>query len=101
MARRGHSHALLHHPIQTNQFLIVLNHACDDWLWQRAAESGISLATFELPTDFTAFKKYCKKRPAELGLRPLLAAIAVARPAAYGILAEFVAKALDLTLPLP
>lgn len=101
MVRRGHSHALLHHPTQITQFLIVLNHACDDWLWQRVSEAGLSLADFNLPTEFTAFKKYCKKRPAELGLRPLLAAIALARPPAYGILAEFVANALDLTRPLP
>jgi len=101
MARRGYSHALLRHPTKTSQFLIVLNHACDDWLWQRTSEAGLSLAAFDLPADFMAFKKYCKKRPAELGLRPLLATIAVARPPAYGVLADFVASALDLARPLP
>ena len=101
MERKSYSHALLRHPTQANQFLIVLNHACDSWVWQRAAEARISLAAFELPTEFTAFKKYCKKRHAELGLRPLLAAIAVVRPPAYGILADFVAQALNQAQPLP
>lgn len=101
MERKKHSYALLRHPTNPSQFLIVLNHACDAWLWQRAAEAGLSLANFDLPTDFTGFKKYCKKRAAELGLRPLLAAIAVARPTAYGVLADFVANALDLTRPMP
>lgn len=101
MERKAYSHALLQHPIQTSQFLIVLNHACDDWVWQRAAEAGLSLAAFDLPTEFAPFKNYCKRRPSELGLRPLLAAIAQSRPPAYGILADFVASALDLSRPLP
>lgn len=101
MGRKEYPHALLQHPVKTSQFLIVLNHACDNWVWQRATEAGLSLGAFDLPTDFTAFKKYCKKQPAELGLRPLLATIAEVRPPAYDLLADFVTRAIDLTHSLP
>ena len=101
LARGQHSHALLHHPTHASQYLIVLNPACDTWLWERASELGTTPADFGLPADFPSFKEFCKTSQAERDprLRALLDAVATARHSAYRTLADFVGRAMDLTRP--
>lgn len=101
--RKAHSHALLQHPTNTTQYLVVLNPAFETWLAARANEIGTTLATWGIPADPDAFKKYSrvegKKRNSQL--RKLLAAIATARHPAYAEPANFIAAIMHLSGPLP
>nr|GFB75293.1 hypothetical protein [Tanacetum cinerariifolium] len=53
-------HSIRSHPACPNQHLIVLNPACDTWVWQAAVAAGIVLPAHDLPADRWAFIEYCK-----------------------------------------
>lgn len=98
--RRGQEewHEILQHPELSNQYLIVLNPACDTWLFRAAQEAGLELATLGLPTELPAFIDFCKQENVEeLPLmRLLLREIQRAQPIAYLDLAEFVSQVMNL-----
>ena len=87
------THHVLTHPEQPTQRLIVLNPACDAWVFQTARAAGLDLAAYGLPDTLPAFIAFCKHEgitdiPA---LRALLEDIRRAYPPAYQQLAEAVA----------
>lgn len=96
--KRGNSkqptHHLLTHPSLPSQRLIVLNPACDAWVFRAAQEAGINPGDYGLPTTLPAFIKFCKDRGvADVPeLRSFLEAIRRAYPPLYQELAEFVAS---------
>lgn len=96
-----HPHCIRQHPERPNQYLIVLNPACDSWLFQAAHDARISLADLGLPTDLPGFVDFCKQRDVEenTSMRHLLWAIQQARPAMYRELADFVATMMDVAPP--
>ena len=87
------THHVLAHPTHTTQRLIVLNPACDAWVFEAARAAGIKPAQYGLPDALPEFIGFCKQR--EVGdipeLRALLADIRRAYPPAYQQLAEAVA----------
>ena len=90
------THHVLTHPEQPTHRLIVLNPACDAWLFQTARAAGLDLAVYGLPVTLPEFIAFCKHEgvtdiPA---LRDLLEAIRQARPPAYQQLAATVATLL-------
>ncbi|RZJ93126.1 MAG: hypothetical protein EOO60_05790 [Hymenobacter sp.] len=96
-------HSIRSHPARPNQYLIVLNPACDTWVWQAAVAAGVLLPTYSLPADRWDFITYCKQADVENRpeLKMLLQAVSRARPAIYAELADFVAQVMDLTNLLP
>jgi hypothetical protein len=86
-------HHILTHPAQPTQHLIVLNPACDAWIFRAARAAGLDLAAYGLPDTLPGFIAFCKHEdvidiPA---LRALLEDIRRAYPPAYQQLAEAVA----------
>ena len=96
-AQDGQPHCIRQHPQQPNQYLIVLNPACDTWLFRAAQEVGIALLELGIPADLPGFIDFCKQQNVEetQPMRRLLRAIQQAQPAAYRELAEFVADTMD------
>ncbi|MGI4875791.1 MAG: hypothetical protein ACRYFX_31930 [Janthinobacterium lividum] len=90
-------HSIRRHPTRANQHLIVLNPACDTWVWQAAAAASVLLPAYGLPADHWEFIDYCKAGNIENQpeLKALLVAIGRARPALYAELADFVAGIMD------
>lgn len=94
-------HCVMQHPVRTEQFLIVLNPACDLWLLRAADQAGIPLAEMGIPTDLRSFKKISKRN----GVFPnpkmdeLLERIREARPPMFQELAGFVASIMALAPP--
>ncbi len=88
------THHVLTHPTHTSQLLIVLNPACDAWLFEAARAAGIDPAQYGLPAMLPAFIAFCKHRGvADIPeLRALLTDIRRAYPPAYQKLAEAVAR---------
>ncbi len=76
------THHVLTHPTVASQLLIVLNPACDAWLFEAARAAGIELAQYGLPTTFAEFIAFCKHRGVANipELRALLADIRRAYP---------------------
>lgn len=103
LERNADSHAVLQHPTRPTHYLLALNPAFETWLADRAAELGVTLADYGLPTDSKAFKTYSRteglKRHGQL--RQLLNTIATARHSAYAAPASFVAAIMHLDGPLP
>ena len=89
----GGPHSIRRHPARPTQHLIVLNPACDTWIWEAATAAGLSPLAAGLPADFRAFLDYCKTKGIENDppLVALLAGIRRARPAVYAELGDFVA----------
>jgi hypothetical protein len=87
------THHLLTHPQQPTQCLIVLNPACDAWVFRAAQAAGLALADYDLPAALPDFIRFCKHRSVTdiPELRALLEAIRRANPPAYKQLAEAVA----------
>ena len=85
------------HPEHSNHYLIVMEPACDTWIFEAAHAAGLDLAHFRLPTTLPAFIEIMKDEDAEDNpqLSKLLRAIKQAQPAAYRELAEFVAGVMD------
>jgi hypothetical protein len=95
-------HSIRRHRVRENHHLIVLNPACDTWVWQAAAAANVLLPTHGLPADRWEFIDYCKAGNSENQpeLKALLQAIGRARPAMYAELADFVAQIMDVIRPL-
>jgi len=95
-------HSIRRHPRRASQYLIVLNPACDTWIWQAAAVAQVVLPAHGLPADRWEFIEYCKTANVENQpeLKSLLLAISRVRPGVYAELADFVARVMDLTRPL-
>lgn len=90
-------YAIHQHPAHPNHYLIVMEPACDTWIFEAAHAAGLALARFHLPTTLPAFIDVMKDEDAEDNphLIRLLQAIKQAQPAAYRELAEFVADVMD------
>jgi hypothetical protein len=85
------------HPDQPSHFLIVLEPACDTWIFEAAHSAGLALADFGLPNTLAGFIDVVKDEDAEDNpqLRRLLHAIRQAQPSGYRELATFVADIMD------
>lgn len=94
-------HSIRRHPVRPSQHLIVLNPACDAWIWQAATAAALPVAPHGLPDDIRAFIEYCKAKGVEDDplLVALLAGIRRARPAVYAELGDFVGRVMDLERP--
>ena len=94
-------HSVRRHPHRASHYLIVLNPACDTWVWQAAAVAGLILSSHGLPDDHWEFIEYCKTVNVENQpeLKSLLVAISRARPSVYAELADFVAQVMDVVHP--
>ena len=85
------------HPAQPNHYLIVLEPACDTWIFEAAHAAGLTMSHFGLPTTLAGFIEVVKDEGIEENrhLTRVLQAIKQAQPAAYRELAEFVADIMD------
>lgn len=94
-------HCIRQHPERPNQYLIVLNPACDSWLFRAAQQASLSLPALGLPADLPSFIDFCKQRDVEenSAMRNLLWAIQQARPSAYRELADFVGAMMNVAPP--
>lgn len=90
-------YCIYQHPAHGNHYLIVLDPACDTWIFEAAHAAGLHLASFGLPTTLGAFIEVMKDEDAEDNpqLVRLLRAIKQVQPPAYRELAEFVADVMD------
>lgn len=84
-------------PAQPTQYLVVLEPACDTWLWEAAQAAGLALPDFGLPATLPGFVEVVKDDEAEHDprLERLLQAIRRGRPEGYQALAAFVAEVMD------
>ncbi len=84
-------------PAQPTQYLVVLEPACDTWLWEAARAAGLALPDFGLPDTLAGFIGVVKDDEAEHDPRlgRLLEAIRRVRPEGYQALAAFVAEVMD------
>jgi len=90
-------YSIYQHPAAASHFVIILNPACDTWIFEAAQAAGLDVASFGLPTALTGFLEITKKSTAvkNPSLRRLLQAIRQAQPPAYRELAGFVAEVMD------
>ena len=90
-------YCIYQHPAHQGHYLIVLDPACDTWIFEAAQAAGLNLANFELPTTLAGFIDVVKDEDAEDSpqLKKLLRAIRQAQPVAYRELAGFVADVMD------
>ena len=90
-----HGHHLTH-------YLIVLDPACDTWIFEVASAAGLDVAAFDLPATLPNFIDFMKEEGIEDDVRVnrLLQAIKQAQPTAYRKLAEFVADVMDMSSKL-
>ena len=90
-------YAIHQHPAHPNHYLIVLQPACDTWIFEAAQAAGLNPANFHLPSSLPSFIAVMKDEGVEdnPNLINLLRAIKQAQPAAYRELAEFVADVMD------
>lgn len=85
------------HPQHTTHFLIVLDPACDTWIFEAAQAARLDLDIFGLPSALPGFIAFAKQKGVETSpsFKKLMQAIEQAQPAAYRELAEFVADIMD------
>ncbi|AWM33528.1 hypothetical protein [Hymenobacter nivis] len=78
-------------------YLIVLDPACDTWIFEVASAAGLDVTAFDLPATLPDFIDFIKEEGIEDDARVnrLLQAIKQAQPPAYRELAEFVAEIMD------
>ena len=90
-------YCIYQHPAHPGHYLIVLEPACDTWIFEAAHAASLDLASFELPTTLPGFIDVVKNEDAEDNpqLIKLLRAIKQAQPSAYRELASFVADVMD------
>ena len=90
-------YSIYQHSALTSHFLIVLDPACDTWIFEAAGAAGLNLPDFGLPPTLAGFIDVVKDEDAEENprLRSLLQAIKQAQPPAYRELAQFVADVMD------
>ncbi|MBT9395126.1 hypothetical protein KLP40_18305 [Hymenobacter sp. NST-14] len=96
---RTSPHCILRHATRPDQHLIVLNPACDTWLFQAAQEASVSLIDLDIATTLPEFIDFCKQDGITNNprMKELLWAIQQARPAIYRELADFIASIMDIT----
>lgn len=84
-------------PTHETHYLIVIDPACDTWIFEAAHAAGLSLPDFGLPATLAGFIEVVKDEDAEENpnLRRLLLAIKQAQPEAYREIAKFVAEVMD------
>lgn len=84
------------HPAHSHHYLIVMEPACDTWIFEIAHATGLAPAYFGLPSTLPAIIEVMKDKDAEDNpMIRLLRAIKQAQPAAYRKLAKFVADIID------
>lgn len=90
-------YCIYQHPAHPTHYLIVMNPACDTWIFETAQAAGLDLAGFGLPTTIKDFIEVMKDEGAEdnPNLVRLLWNIKQAQPPAYRELAQFVADIMD------
>lgn len=90
-------YCIYQHEQHLTHYLIVLDPACDTWLFEAAHAAGLNLATFGLPPTLPAFIDFLKEEGIEDSdeVGRLLYAIKQAQPLAYRELARFVADVMD------
>ena len=90
-------YAIYQHPAHPTHYLMVMEPACDTWIFEAAHAAGLALPDFGLPATLAGFIDVVKDEDAEDNprLKSLLAAIKQAQPAAYRELATFVASIMD------
>lgn len=84
-------------PAHETHYLIVMDPACDTWIFEAAHAAGLIISNFGLPATLAGFIDVVKDEDAEDNpqLIALLRAIKQAQPAAYRELAEFIADVMD------
>jgi len=84
-------------PARLSHYLVVLEPACDTWLFEAAQAAGLALPDFGLPATLLGFINAVKDDEAEHDPRldRLLQAIRRAQPGGYRELAIFVAEVMD------
>ena len=60
-----HSFEIYRRPDRPTHFLVVLQPACDGWLFAQAAAAGIALADHNLPAEWPAFLTFTKSKLVE------------------------------------
>lgn len=60
-----HGFQVYQHPARPTHFLVVLQPACDGWLYAQAAAANIALADHHLPTEWPAFLAFTKSKLVE------------------------------------
>ncbi|MBD2723211.1 hypothetical protein [Hymenobacter armeniacus] len=95
------THCIYQHPERTDQYIIVLNPACDLWLLKAARQAQLPLDEMGVPTELESFKDFSKQNGVTKNpkMRELLWRIQQARPPMYRELAEFVASIMDIAPP--
>ena len=90
-------YGIYQHEQHLTHYLLVLEPACDTWIFEAAQAARLNLASFELPTTLAGFIDVVKDENAEDNpqLIKLLRAIRQAQPVAYRELAGFVADVMD------
>ena len=90
-------YGIYQHEQHLTHYLLVLEPACDTWIFEAAQAAGLNMASFKLPTTLAGFIDVVKDENAEDNprLSKLLRAIKQAQPAAYRELAGFVAEVMD------
>ncbi|RZJ61081.1 MAG: hypothetical protein EOO58_02195 [Hymenobacter sp.] len=85
---------ILTHPDRPGHYLVVLEPACDAWLFGVAGAGSLDLVALGLPAEQRAFRQQTKQKGAEdtSAMQRLLRAVQRSRPAAYQQLAAFVAR---------
>lgn len=95
-------YCIYQHPEQTSHFLIVLDPACDTWIFEAAQAAGLDIAAFGLPPLLPNFIDFMKEEGVEDSreVSRLLQAIKQVQPPAYRELAQFVADVMDVNSKL-
>lgn len=96
-------HCILQHTTRIDQHLIVLNPACDTWLFRAAHEAKLPLAEMGIATTLPEFIDFCKQDGITTNpkMKELLRAIQQARPVVYRELADFVARIMNISSTHP
>jgi hypothetical protein len=100
--RRGNTYLSCHetgcrfdvwqHPDITSHYLVVMDKACDTWIYNAATAASVNFSEYKLPEDFPGFLKFTKQKGAENKpeLQGVLKAIRKANPNAYQVLSDFI-----------
>ena len=90
-------YSIYRHPQISSHFLLVLDPACDTWIFEAAQAAQLDLTALGLPPTLAGFIDFAKDERAERNpqLLALLQAIRRTQPPAYRELAEFVSEVVD------
>jgi hypothetical protein len=94
-----HGFQIYRRPDRPTHFLVVLQPACDGWLFAQAAAAGITLADHRLPADWPAFLAFTKSKLVEdhPHLVSLLKALRRRPPVAFQVLLTFIEEQVRAT----